>query len=572
MNKECLSDVPSELDAALEWKFAISEQEAPERDPVLKNLRIGYEQSQSASMPREQRKRVRLLDHIHHTLAFSVFDQKPRRFCPNGSIDTLITEKSVTSLAEFISVSAKKLFAILVLNGSHGQLLKRRMEFFREKDITDLSLPLHESWWDDNYWHGASRDRSRSIDESNYDSGGSCENEELWPLSRVERFCHAQRWFLVPIFSDTGLSYDFEADTILPFTEREHNVNHGGFERITRYRIHERHIDQQTTDDGRPYYVAVQEAYENILEKDPAWESQIQMLSRMNSLDHEHIVRFLAAFRRVKAAFRQMVGLTSAIHRAHYPPQSRPSRHGHLKPEKIFWFNDDNDTKIGTLKISGWEFGEGARRTIGLWVDEFERKHGTHGARRYEAPELATDIGPLQSQSCLCDIWSMGCIMLEFLIWLMYGVDGLNRFSQARQSSLFSQEVFFYQVKREGQDSTPVVTVDSVVLKWMDHMAADPACNVGSTALGNLLELIRTRLLVVKLPQEPEPVMSTTSLQVSVGSDSSVAGQSCQGWERCKSSELEERMREIWDENETEKYWLAGDPKSPPVTKDRDLD
>lgn len=34
----------------------------------------------------------------------------------------------------------------------------------------------------------------------------------------------------------------------------------------------------------------------------------------------------------------------------------------------------------------------------------------------------------------------------------------------------------------------------------MDHMANDPVCRAGSTALGNLLEIIKNQLLVVKLP------------------------------------------------------------------------
>jgi len=48
------------------------------------------------------------------------------------------------------------------------------------------------------------------------------------------------------------------------------------------------------------------------------------------------------------------------------------------------------------------------------------------GTEVYEPPEAV--IQRLAPRSRLYDIWSFGCIMLEFVIWLLYGQKGLDEF------------------------------------------------------------------------------------------------------------------------------------------------
>jgi hypothetical protein len=87
----------------------------------------------------------------------------------------------------------------------------------------------------------------------------------------------------------------------------------------------------------------------------------------------------------------------------------------------------------------------------------------------------------------------MGCITLKFLIWLLYGTDVLNAFNQTFENSPF------YQWKTENGER--VTQVHDIATQWMDHIALDPVCQVGTTALGDILEIVRTGLLVVRLPQ-----------------------------------------------------------------------
>ncbi|KAL2692427.1 hypothetical protein Neosp_002836 [[Neocosmospora] mangrovei] len=257
IDKEHISDVPSGLDVALEWKFASSEQEAPELDSVLEILRIGYQEKQQATDSTEPLRKA-----IRAKAVKSVFGKKPQRFFPNGSLDNLITKESVTRelwvksstqvqreaeverVAEFISTSARKLFAIVVLlpGTSSSQSLQKRMDFFRHKSVTDSSLPLQVSWWEENYWHGT------HIGGASDAFGSDFGNEDLWRHSQIRDFCSIQHWFLAPIFSTTRLSYDLDLElgAILPFTEKDPFVDHPDFVSYIRYRIHRNHIDQQT--------------------------------------------------------------------------------------------------------------------------------------------------------------------------------------------------------------------------------------------------------------------------------------------------------------------------------------
>lgn len=286
-----------------------------------------------------------------------------------------------------------------------------------------------------------------------------------------------------------------------------------------------------------------QDYYEGVAK---VWENERDVLQQMNSLNEPKIVQFLTAFARgdpgsqkhylmfeyatggnlrqlwktvlrpkltpqlVYDAVHQLQGLADALQAAHDPTIGQLRfRHGDLKPENILWFKDASstgDSGLGTLKIADWGLAK-QHETL----TEFRKANTTTptGTRLYEPPEEITwkfvnrdtlsPEKPIKRRSRLCDIWAMGCITLEFLIWLMYGSRGVDAF--ARSLGAFDEGNYarFYQIfEKEGQRTAKV---HEVVLHWMDHMADDPACKGEETALGDLLDMVRTRLLVVKLPQ-----------------------------------------------------------------------
>jgi serine/threonine protein kinase len=119
------------------------------------------------------------------------------------------------------------------------------------------------------------------------------------------------------------------------------------------------------------------------------------------------------------------------------------------------------------------------------------------GTIMYEPPE-ATETGKPRSRRY--DIWSMGCIYLEFLIWLLYGAKGLKQFGQ--DISKLGTDTGFYDL----DDKT---NLNSEVQKWIEHIEKDPRCPK-DTALQRLLEVIVGGLLVsnVDEPDGNKPALS----------------------------------------------------------------
>ncbi len=106
-------------------------------------------------------------------------------------------------------------------------------------------------------------------------------------------------------------------------------------------------------------------------------------------------------------------------------------RHGDIKPRNILWFSrgpDPDDMGFGTLVIT--DFG----------IAEMNSKNSRSGKSNrnikfsptYCAPE-AYVLGGVISQSY--DIWTLGCVYLEFLAWLMGGWKLVHKFARDRQTT-----------------------------------------------------------------------------------------------------------------------------------------
>ncbi|CAI0648943.1 unnamed protein product, partial [Colletotrichum noveboracense] len=103
-------------------------------------------------------------------------------------------------------------------------------------------------------------------------------------------------------------------------------------------------------------------------------------------------------------------------------------RHGDLKPENILWFKDQDRISrhnIGILKIS--DFGLTrfySRRSI----SDAESRRAVGFTSTYRAPEIDLKTGVNQNY----DIWTLGCLYLEFIIWFMLGWEAVDEFSFQR--------------------------------------------------------------------------------------------------------------------------------------------
>ena len=240
-------------------------------------------------------------------------------------------------------------------------------------------------------------------------------------------------------------------------------------------------------------------------------------------LRHEHMVRFIASFQRqdkgqpaycllhewadggnlhdfwythspilseslVEEAVGQFLGLAKALCAIHYPEMEVPySCHGNLRPGKILRFQGNG--VIGTLKIGGWGHRKLKTPTTGISISK--GGHAPLDHVLYEPPE-----GRERIYSHFGDIWAMGCIIFEFMIWLLEGVHGLERFHSVLFSLSGPTQYYYATVQRiVGKEE---VELNDLVTEEMDRIKSHPACEEG--ALHELLDLVRGRLLVIDLP------------------------------------------------------------------------
>ena len=192
---------------------------------------------------------------------------------------------------------------------------------------------------------------------------------------------------------------------------------------------------------------------------------------------------------------RQLHGLSAALETLH----ERHWRHGDLKPENILRFKDDNS--FGTLVIADMGLAKFHREV----TERRDHTSDRFGTFRYESPEstLASRL-PVSRRS---DIWSFGCIVIEFVVWLLYGVDELERFDGAFTS-------FFVADYPHSHKGPRKVIVNPVVVHWIMHMMAhDPRCQERS-ALRDVLKLVKSRLLVVENPPREKEKVKETQVEI----------------------------------------------------------
>lgn len=132
-------------------------------------------------------------------------------------------------------------------------------------------------------------------------------------------------------------------------------------------------------------------------------------------------------------------------------------RHGDIKPPNILWFKQDangRDYDWGVLKIS--DFGLTTFHTaLTTQVSPREQNGCTW---TYAPPEydLKEDI------SRPFDIWSLGCVYLEFVTWALLGSRGVHDFAHKRLGELGDRpkmrlDSFYSLVQEAGQERHAIV-------------------------------------------------------------------------------------------------------------------
>ena len=104
------------------------------------------------------------------------------------------------------------------------------------------------------------------------------------------------------------------------------------------------------------------------------------------------------------------------------PEVRQTAWHHDLKPENILFFKDSSSSR-GVLRIADWGSGK-----VNIYRTHSYHTHSPITTLTYESPDF-TRHG-LTSRPH--DLWSLGCVFLEVLIWAVSGSRAVKRFSNQR--------------------------------------------------------------------------------------------------------------------------------------------
>ncbi|KAF8849201.1 kinase-like protein, partial [Acephala macrosclerotiorum] len=362
----------------------------------------------------------------------------------------------------------------------------------------------------------------------------------------VERIFRAQ-WEVnaqVFEFSDDIEHYNLDPNSVLPWVEdhqHESSAMQGGFGSVWKVRIHPDHrIKGENGAEPFPRFIACKELH---FKDEQTFQSEVNMLRAFKKSRHAHLVKLLATFhfdgkyyllfpcaesnlrqywhrnprpdftpRTVYWMLSQCKAVADALYVVHEYRSTRDAlnsrsvrgtnqsdsapfanidnlrygRHGDIKPENILWFFDEiakDRHDQGRLVIADFgltEFHSRASRS------KVPAKNIT-GSATYEPPELLLDT----TISRAYDIWSLGCVYLEFVTWLLCSPEAFSIFPQARlQTGEMEVDNFFTILKTDP----PSTIVRKSVQDWIRDLHREPRC---SNFIHEFLYLISDRMLVV---------------------------------------------------------------------------
>lgn len=155
----------------------------------------------------------------------------------------------------------------------------------------------------------------------------------------------------------------------------------------------------------------------------------------------------------------RLLSPSDALNRDNHESAKRQfGRHGDIKPENILWFRD---THQGVLRISDFGLAELNSRL------SRSNQHGSQvpNSPTYRPPECDLRRRIIRQSY---DIWSLGCLFLEFITWSLGGKDLLLEFARKRSSpdpymSGIDSDTFFQIDDPEAKDSTAASVKQAVI-------------------------------------------------------------------------------------------------------------
>lgn len=192
------------------------------------------------------------------------------------------------------------------------------------------------------------------------------------------------------------------------------------------------------------------------------------------------------------------------------PGEEKFGRHGDIKPENILWFKEADGSSV--LRITDFGLGRFHGRDSRSNIDP----KTVNATPTYEPPECKLS----KPVSRAYDIWSLACLYLEFITWLLEGNNAIHKFADARgikDTTLFidgkeytiirdrfiNDDNFFTIIRDESLQTKAVIR--DAVLEWVERLRMHERC---SDMLHDLLDLVMKHLL---RPNSEERIRSTNS-------------------------------------------------------------
>lgn len=423
-------------------------------------------------------------------------------------------------LVKFVQVDARRLFLALIMMESKA--LEQELKYFQDMKFDDHVLPI-----------GLDRDHSAYILRDPLNTIRYSLPSE-WGRNERVTFEEYQRRFTIPVFgTPNNFHHQIPEGQRLPYLEvAPRPASSGYFGEVSKNIIHAKHIDSsiklpimmwtsnKPTKDGirmqiEGIAVAVKKTKEG--DDDPQYsraeffDKEVGNLKRVREYNSSHLIKPISGYQigqdrclmfpwaeggnlggywqdfqlqardrcHVLWQLRQFVGICSALTELH----NRNVRHGDLKPENILWFDPKNNG--GILQIADLGLATFHKKEEDTRNRQGMPTQTPSGTSRYEPPEMDEKRNSQDPRSRQYDIWSLGCIVFELLLWLAYGPSDITIFRN-------NTPYFWQKHNRGGKNEYVVHEYVIAIMETLDRNL-EPG-----TAYKDLLDLVRNRLLVIK--------------------------------------------------------------------------
>ncbi|KAK1853545.1 tol-like protein [Colletotrichum chrysophilum] len=387
----------------------------------------------------------------------------------------------------------------------------------RKENLTDDRLPLSKFSDQEGVLCSINQDGTAKASQTQH-----LTKSPAWTIRTWDDFYRYQWLFLVPVFHENQFSYEFVNECRLPFVDiKNGKIHRGQFGTVYQLGLRHDHANfpkYAAASVTNPEYIEVGLKVITIDQTDPddanvekIYNKEKETLKTMRDLNHRHLIKALAAYKRgyfrciifqwahegnlrdfwkrdsskldenlVAWAINQMLGISDGIARLH---KARTPL-GDINPLDVLYYSESKSGFAwGNLVVAAPGLAEIYERYIedGDWG--IAAKYGKH---MYEPPEVISFSRNVTTVPLKYDTWSLGCVFLEFIIWLLYGQARLESFYEELQA--LGMWRFWVRAGNSHKIHGAVASWIGTIKDQLDERSA----------LGRLITLIFEKLLVAE--------------------------------------------------------------------------